>query len=449
MTGLDYYVSRSYDPVVGQFLSADTILGNTVGMNPYSYVAGNPETFVDPTGHFMEGSGGAAGAIGDGNFEFVPASSLGGNDDSSPSSIDSASGGTSEGTTSSTDDGGSDTSDQDMNTSIGPTVAQEEQQWAQDLHAQEWRNEQQRLNSEENDTPPTLNNEENTTPPTHSGETNSAPSDTQPSEQNQSLCGEGLSFAYQTPVATVTGEQAIGTLKVGEKVWANNPQTEKMELEPIQHIWLSHDNDLVNMTLVTTVKGPYGKLIEQKEVLHTNEKHPFLTTEKGFIPVSQLKPGMHVRKANGSYGVVTQLVIVPGAMWMYNLTIAQDHTYVVGSGQWIVHNATCTVKDLSPAHSPETSGSRPELQNLSDQELLNAVNNPSNGDPIPINTSTGNIVDGNGRAYELLRHAQDPGSVITPDTPIYYEPYTPAPLSEPWEEPPGFWDLSNQLNEEE
>ena len=203
------------------------------------------------------------------------------------------------------------------------------------------------------------------------------------------------------------------------------------------------------MTLVTTVKGPYGKLIEQKEVLHTNEKHPFLTTEKGFIPVSQLKPGMHVRKANGSYGVVTQLVIVPGAMWMYNLTIAQDHTYVVGSGQWIVHNATCTVKDLSPAHSPETSGSRPELQNLSDQELLNAVNNPSNGDPIPINTSTGNIVDGNGRAYELLRHAQDPGSVITPDTPIYYEPYTPAPLSEPWEEPPGFWDLSNQLNEEE
>lgn len=57
--------------------------------------------------------------------------------------------------------------------------------------------------------------------------------------------------------------------------------------------------------------------------------------------MSHLKPGMHVRQADGSYGVVAKLVVVPGAMWMYNLTIAQDHTYVVGLEQWIVHNV-CT-----------------------------------------------------------------------------------------------------------
>ena len=50
-TGLDYYNARYYDPVVGVFLSADTVQGNLQGMNPYGYVGGNPETRSDPTGH--------------------------------------------------------------------------------------------------------------------------------------------------------------------------------------------------------------------------------------------------------------------------------------------------------------------------------------------------------------------------------------------------------------
>jgi hypothetical protein len=47
---------------------------------------------------------------------------------------------------------------------------------------------------------------------------------------------------------------------------------------------------------------------------------------------------MHVLEADGSYGIVAALVVVPGAMWMCNLTVAQDHTYVVGMAHWIVHN---------------------------------------------------------------------------------------------------------------
>lgn len=94
----------------------------------------------------------------------------------------------------------------------------------------------------------------------------------------------------------------------------------------------------MDVTLVAPVKGSHGKVTRQKEVLHTNEKHPFLTKEKGFIPVSQLKPRMHVLQADGSYGVVARLTLVPGTQAMYNLTVAQDHTYAVGTEQWIVHN---------------------------------------------------------------------------------------------------------------
>ncbi len=49
-SGLDYYGARYYDPVAGQFTSADTTLAG--GLNRYAYVGGNPETKADPSGHY-------------------------------------------------------------------------------------------------------------------------------------------------------------------------------------------------------------------------------------------------------------------------------------------------------------------------------------------------------------------------------------------------------------
>jgi len=63
VTGLDYYVARYYDPVVGGFLSPDSVQGNAQGMNPYAYVGNNPETWTDPTGQMFvnPGRGGGSG----------------------------------------------------------------------------------------------------------------------------------------------------------------------------------------------------------------------------------------------------------------------------------------------------------------------------------------------------------------------------------------------------
>ena len=47
-SGLDYYGARYYDPVLGQFASADTAQD---GLNRYGYVHGNPTTLSDPSGH--------------------------------------------------------------------------------------------------------------------------------------------------------------------------------------------------------------------------------------------------------------------------------------------------------------------------------------------------------------------------------------------------------------
>jgi hypothetical protein len=74
-------------------------------------------------------------------------------------------------------------------------------------------------------------------------------------------------------------------------------------------------------------------------VIHTNQKHPFFTIEHGFLPVGQIKLGMHLLRADGRVGVVSGWKVVPGTKTMYNLEVAQDHTFTVGAGQWVVHNS--------------------------------------------------------------------------------------------------------------
>ncbi len=57
-TGLYYYKARFYDPGVGRFLTADSVLPNfadTQAFNRYMYVEGNPVNHNDPSGHRFGG----------------------------------------------------------------------------------------------------------------------------------------------------------------------------------------------------------------------------------------------------------------------------------------------------------------------------------------------------------------------------------------------------------
>jgi len=52
--GMYWYNSRWYDPVLGRFIQADTIVpepGNPGSLNRYSYTQNNPIKYTDPTGH--------------------------------------------------------------------------------------------------------------------------------------------------------------------------------------------------------------------------------------------------------------------------------------------------------------------------------------------------------------------------------------------------------------
>ena len=287
VTGLDYYNARYYDPVVGVFLSADKTQGDLQGVNPYAYVGGNPETKNDPTGkRIVDMSGDWAQRTSDGGVSFYTVGYAGGKYDSYTHA--ELLGPTYDPMT-------------DPNNHSFFTMFQQ----VFDGVSAAWN---------------------------HAYAVLSLPSDT------PTLCG-ALSFTPATKVATSQGAKAIGSLHPGQSVWAYNSKTHNMELQPIVHVWINHDRDLVDVTITSSTLAHHGAAARQtSEVVHTNQKHPFLTVEKGFIPVSQLHVGMHVINANGGVGMITRLKVVAGAMIMYNLEIAQDHTFTVGDGKWIVHN---------------------------------------------------------------------------------------------------------------
>ncbi|MCB1194039.1 MAG: RHS repeat-associated core domain-containing protein [Leptospiraceae bacterium] len=52
-TGLYYYGARYYDPFIGRFTQADSLIDteDIMGFNQYMYTNGNPVNYTDPTGH--------------------------------------------------------------------------------------------------------------------------------------------------------------------------------------------------------------------------------------------------------------------------------------------------------------------------------------------------------------------------------------------------------------
>jgi RHS repeat-associated protein len=400
VSGLDYYGSRYYDPVVGRFLSADVLDSNLAGMDPYAYVGGNPETFSDPSGQ---------------RFAPPPGGGGGGGDKSTPPTD------TPPGT------GLSNAQQSQLNTSCPYDQSGSELAcFASQARTQSFQvvpggtcgtggRRETGINIASGSSSfidsgfgvqivPSVS----LTATTEIGIGSSAgcgePSGVVPTENSFTFChsvlaciigsmggeeakgqeesydtgfgkgglasdlagvvGAKCSFTSTTEVTTDRGKQAIGTLQVGERVLAYNPKTGKMEQEPILHVWINHD--LVDLTITTTTHGQRGKpATKMSEVIHTNQKHPFFTIEHGFLPVGQIKLGMHLLRADGRVGVVTGWKVVPGVKTMYNLEVAQDHTFTVGTGQWVVHN-DCLFRVLRSDEDP-AAGLQPKNPNANEE----------------------------------------------------------------------------------
>ena len=370
---MDYYNARYYDPVVGRFLSADTAQGNGQGMDPYAYVGGNPETKTDPTGKFFfdPGSGQGARFMPGGGppvvFQYTAPDpttySL--QPTYTPPPTHPNTGGWFWGVVTTVVDAatGIPSMIHDVQTiANGKASVVDKLLAAGDLALNVVLDVSMIVGIGEAARAAYFGIRLGIDLAAHIGEDAAAHAlDDVASHAADDAVGAAVngacSFSAATTVALASGTQAIGTLKVGQKVLAYNPKTHKMEAEPIVQVWKHTDDDLVDLTLTVQMHAPHSAVTHRKsEVVHTNKKHPFLTVEHGFLNVASVKVGMHIERADGTVGTVTKWQIVPGIQMMYNLEVAQDHTFTVGVGQWIVHN--CAV---GPTPSAGTTGSYRQL----------------------------------------------------------------------------------------
>jgi len=134
------------------------------------------------------------------------------------------------------------------------------------------------------------------------------------------------SFSADTLVKTDKGERPISEIKVGDKVLAYNEENKTTDYYPVTDV-LVHTDPVVEHLMI------------DHEEIKTTPEHPFYTEEKGWLTADKLQPGSHVRKADGTYGQVNSVTFEKSTRQMYNLTVGTAHTYFVGAGEWLVHNA--------------------------------------------------------------------------------------------------------------
>ncbi len=137
---------------------------------------------------------------------------------------------------------------------------------------------------------------------------------------------DDCSFSAVTLVATDEGERAIATLHIGDRVLAYNPTLGKNGYYTITAI-LAHTDPVIEYL---TIDG---------EQIATTPEHPFYAVALGWVPAGELWIGIHVRKADGEYGTVEAIQQVRHLQPMYNLTVAEAHTFFVGNQRLLVHNA--------------------------------------------------------------------------------------------------------------
>ncbi|SHI10788.1 intein C-terminal splicing region/RHS repeat-associated core domain-containing protein [Streptomyces sp. 3214.6] len=159
------------------------------------------------------------------------------------------------------------------------------------------------------------------------------------------------SFDPRTEVLMADGTtKPIAEVRIGDKVIATDPKTGKSSPREVTAELLHRDNDLIDLQ----VRGPEGKAV----TIHTTSHHPFWDdTTHSWVEAGRLTPGHTLKSADDSQVTLSGVLSRPGVADMYNLTVADIHTYyvVAGSTPILVHNSSC------PRFIADSSGNIVEL----------------------------------------------------------------------------------------
>ena len=165
------------------------------------------------------------------------------------------------------------------------------------------------------------------------------------------VCRLANSFSGKTLVKMADGSRKpISRVKVGDRVLAADPKTNRVAGKKVTHVW-KHRDTLVDLKI-------------SGESITTTDDHPFWSeTDQTFKHADQLVTGEKLRAASGALVDVQALESrsFRGGQ-AFNLTVADFHTYFVGRATALVHNCGTSTADRisNPLWSSKPSASAPQ-----------------------------------------------------------------------------------------
>lgn len=131
-------------------------------------------------------------------------------------------------------------------------------------------------------------------------------------------------FIAGTPVYTESGPQPIETVRPGDRVLSQDPNTGELAFKLVQNVTVRPPSKLRKITLggsdIVTTLG-----------------HPFWVNGIGWTMAKELKPGQQLHSLNGASEIVkVEELAKPDRA--YNLVIADFNSYFVGSANVLVHD---------------------------------------------------------------------------------------------------------------
>ncbi|MEU9942377.1 ricin-type beta-trefoil lectin domain protein [Streptomyces lavendulae] len=151
-------------------------------------------------------------------------------------------------------------------------------------------------------------------------------------------CPTSNSFAAGTLVLLADGStKSIDDLQPGDKVLATDPTTGETVAEDVTATILGQgEKNLVEITVDTD-----GAAGSATEVITATDKHPFWSVDLAkWVDATALQPGQLLRTSAGTYVQVAEVKRWTSPSTVYNLTVADLHTYYVlaGATPVLVHN---------------------------------------------------------------------------------------------------------------
>ncbi|MGA9659592.1 MAG: polymorphic toxin-type HINT domain-containing protein [Asticcacaulis sp.] len=229
-------------------------------------------------------------------------------------------------------------------------------------------------------------------------------------------------FSAGTQIATPTGLRKIEDIKVGDLVLSYDEETAQIVAKPVTELI----RNAPQVTYEVKVKSVGGMI----DTVRATAEHPWLMASHQWAGTDELHVSDRVESATGEDLTVILIKVTGKVEPIYNFTVADTHTYLVGKNHAIVHNSCAKLGQRALEHIVErhwfTSGaqgagkfaqgtSARNLKAMIGEASLNGTARNSGG-RIVIEANLGRVIGANinGAASSSLRVVTDTsGNVIT------------------------------------